>query len=199
MNKNDQELLPGLHYHIYNRGIGIEKIFFRERNYFYFLEKYDKYLSAYLETFSYCLIPNHFHLLARVRDSILQKDGNSDPDVSEQFRKFFISYSMSINKQEQRKGSLFIKNFKRKVILDDNYIRRAIYYIHNNPVHHKLCKNIEDYKWSSYSGILSDKPSKLPRQKIFEWFGGRQGFIDFHKENHSEEEYLFFLNKGFHF
>lgn len=180
MNKNDEELFPGLYYHIYNRGNGNDKIFYREKNYYYFLKKYDNYLSEFVETYAYCLIPNHFHLLIRVRDSIFSKDGISVPDVSEQFRRFFISYSMSINKQEKRSGSLFMKNFKRKVIKQDNYIRRVICYIHNNPVHHKLCRNIEDYKWSSYSGILSDKPSKLPRQRIFEWFGGMQEFIDFH-------------------
>ena len=188
-NKNTQELIPGYYYHIFNRGISKEKIFFRNENYFYFLRKYNKYLYDFVETYSYCLIPNHFHLLIRVRDSIFLKDGISPPDISEQFRKFLISYAMSINKQEHRKGSLFIKNFKRKIILNDNYIRSAISYIHHNPVHHKICKKIEDYKWSSYSGILSDKPTKLPREKIFEWFGSKQEFIDFHKRVHDDKDY----------
>lgn len=193
MNKNTEELVPGYFYHIYNRGIGKDKIFFKDDNYIYFLRKYNQYLYNYVETYSYCLIPNHFHLLVRVRDSIFLKDGISAPDISEQFRKFFISYSMSINKQEKRMGSLFIKNFKRKIILKDNYIRSVIFYIHYNPVHHNICKKIEEYKWSSYLPILSDKPSKLPRQKIFEWFGSKQGFIDFHNEIHIKKEFESFF------
>ncbi len=188
MNKNTDVLLPGNYYHIYNRGIGNDKIFFKDENYFYFLKKYDKYLSEFVETYSYCLIPNHFHLLVKVRESILFKEEHSIPDVSEEFRKFFISYSMSINKQEQRMGSLFIKNFKRKLLSGDNYIRSTILYIHSNPVHHRICNKIEDYKWSSYQGILSDKPSKLPRQKIFDWFGGKQEFINFHCKFNQERE-----------
>lgn len=35
-NKNTQELLPGYFYHIFNRAIGKEKIFFKEENYFFF-------------------------------------------------------------------------------------------------------------------------------------------------------------------
>lgn len=188
MNKNTQKLLPGFYYHIFNRGNGNDKIFFATENYFYFLRKYHQYLFDYVETYSYCLIPNHFHLLIRVRDTVFNKQ-----IISEQFRKFFISYSMSINKQEQRMGSLFIKNFKRKLILSDNNIRNVIYYIHSNPVHHKLCKKIEDYKWSSYSSILSDMPSKLPREKIFEWFGDKKGFIDFHNQTIFEIKFECFL------
>jgi len=62
-------MFEGNFYHIYNRGNNRENIFFEENNYYYFLEKYDKYLTNYLETFAYCLLPNHFHLLVRVKEN----------------------------------------------------------------------------------------------------------------------------------
>lgn len=96
-------------YHIYNRGNGKENIFIEERNYFYFLVQYEKYLFELLDTFAYCLLPNHFHLLVRPKV-------NNPEKISEQFRKLCISYSMSINKQEKRKGNLFQRGFKRKII-----------------------------------------------------------------------------------
>ena len=82
-------------YHVYNRGNGKEQIFFNEGNYDYFLRQYHKYTVDLLDTFAYCLLSNHFHLLLRPKVN--------DPDlISEQFRKFFIAYSMAINKQEKR-------------------------------------------------------------------------------------------------
>ena len=94
-------------YHVYNRGNNGEKIFYSTRNYYHFLNLYDKYLSDCVNTYAYCLIPNHFHFLIRVRDSSV---------ISDQFRIFFLSYSKAINKQESRTGSLFQKRFKRTTI-----------------------------------------------------------------------------------
>ncbi len=230
-----QKITPIQHekfYHIYNCGINGEKLFCQKENYEHFLLLCQKYVEPVANTYAWCLMPNHFHLLVKIKKEVHiapYKPFNTDefsnitrlnapageanqslnevhdclskkmPSPDKYFSHLFNAYARYFNIRHHRHGSLFERPFKRKVVNDEHYFRTLVIYIHNNPVHHKLCKNIEDYKWSSYSGILSDKPSKLPKQKIFEWFGGRQGFIDFHKENHSEEEYLFFLNKGFHF
>lgn len=54
-------------YHIYNRGINGENLFVQEKNYYFFLNQWKKYLSPYFDVFAYCLMPNHFHFLVRVR------------------------------------------------------------------------------------------------------------------------------------
>jgi len=199
MNKNTLELIPGYFYHIFNRGINQEKIFFKEENYYYFLRKYDEYLSGAADTYSYCLLPNHFHLLIRIKDlkipslKEMESLNKEKTNASEQLRRFFISYSMSINKQEDRKGSLFIKNFKRKAIIKDNYLVNLIFYIHYNPVHHKLITKIENYKWSSYLSILSDKPSKLEKDYVLAYFGGKERYKEFHEQIHNEKKFESFL------
>jgi REP element-mobilizing transposase RayT len=160
-------------YHIYNRGNGKEKIFYEEKNYLYFLKQYDKYISELADTFAFCLLPNHFHLLIRIKCN--------DPNtISEAFRKLFISYSMSINRQEQRKGSLFQRGFKRKVIEDSKYFYSAIYYIHANPLHHKMVKDLTEYKFSSFSLLSGEKETRLCRDEVIEWFGGKENFITYH-------------------
>ena len=58
---------PNSFFHIYNRGIDGCKIFFQERNYVYFLRKFDQYLSDYLDIYAYCLLGNHFHLLVKLK------------------------------------------------------------------------------------------------------------------------------------
>ena len=62
-----QPLIPGVTYHIYNRGNNGETIFPEERNYEYFMQLYGKYISPIADTFAYCLMPNHFHFLIRIK------------------------------------------------------------------------------------------------------------------------------------
>ncbi|MBI1224103.1 MAG: hypothetical protein GC192_02590 [Bacteroidetes bacterium] len=62
-------MVPGGYYHVFNRGNNKENLFYLSKNYGYFLEKYKHYLSPWLDTYAYCLLPNHFHLLVRVKEA----------------------------------------------------------------------------------------------------------------------------------
>lgn len=61
------QLQPNNYYRIFNRGINGNTVFFEERNYHYFLQQYATYTFPFIETYAYCLLNNHFHLLIRVR------------------------------------------------------------------------------------------------------------------------------------
>ena len=60
-------LLYDTYYHIYNRGVNGENIFFEERNYGYFLNLYEKHLAPVTDLFAYCLLRNHFHVSIRTK------------------------------------------------------------------------------------------------------------------------------------
>lgn len=60
-------LKPDISYHIFNHANGFENVFCEDENYRYFLEKYDWYIKPIAETYAYCLMPNHFHLVIRTR------------------------------------------------------------------------------------------------------------------------------------
>lgn len=167
----------GCYYHVYNCAVGKDLLFYQERNYIYFLKKYHQYLSEYIETYVYCLIPNHFHFLIRIPDDLAEPD----KIVSEAFRRFGISYSQSINKQQERKGTLFMRPFKRKKINSDDQLTAVIYYIHFNAVHHRIIEDLNQYKWSSYASFLSTKSTNLQRAEVLEWFGGKDDFIRYHR------------------
>ncbi len=62
-----QPLQPDTSYHIFNHANGFENVFREAENYRYFLEKYRLYISPIAETYAYCLMPNHFHLVVRIR------------------------------------------------------------------------------------------------------------------------------------
>ncbi|MDZ4757717.1 MAG: hypothetical protein SGJ10_06200 [Bacteroidota bacterium] len=42
-------------------------MFCNERNYSFFLKQYDKYLTPLVDTYTYCLLGNHFHLMVRIK------------------------------------------------------------------------------------------------------------------------------------
>jgi putative transposase len=50
-------------YHIYNRGNQHQLIFFIEANYLLFLRKIREHLLPHSDILSWCLMPNHFHLM----------------------------------------------------------------------------------------------------------------------------------------
>ncbi len=162
-------------YHIYNRGNNSENIFFNEANYIYFLKQYIKYIDEFVDTYAYCLLPNHFHILIKIKPELEINPtfniSNIDCAITEQFRRLFMSYSKAINKQEKRKGSLFQRNLKIKPVLHINHLILLISYIHTNPIHHKYSHDFINYRWSSYKSILGDKSTRLKRAEIIELFG----------------------------
>lgn len=195
MTKYFLPLQSGTWYHIYNRGNNGEDIFYRPENYRYFLRKFDQYLTAYLDVYAYCLLPNHFHFLIKTKDKYeLAADqlqfktgtkllGDFSSIISEVFRRFFLCYAKSIKVQEGRTGSLFEKNFKRKEIKTDAHLFWLINYIHRNPETHGIVSTFINYPNSSYVSILSAAPTKLKRQEVLSLLGGREEFIRFHQTN----------------
>src|SRR5437868_13293456 len=102
-----EPVLEGNTYHIYNRGINGEDIFKESRNYYYFLEKYNKYCTPVLDTYAYALLKNHFHLMIRVKETLVtkRKDGNEVRlTASGQLSHFFNCYTQSLNKAYGRHG-----------------------------------------------------------------------------------------------
>lgn len=188
-------LVYGGYYHIYNRGNNRENIFIEERNYAYFLTLYAKYITPLADTYAYCLLRNHFHLLVRVRteDELIAQPNPKrlrDPsglspnlfDPSQQFGKLFDAYAKSINKAYHRTGSLFQHPFSRIRVTSDEYFAHLILYIHFNPQKHGFVEDFRDYPYSSYDALLSNNPTKLARDRVIEWFSGIPAFIAAHEK-----------------
>jgi putative transposase len=182
-------LEAGKYYHVINRGNNGDNLFYHPKHYHYFLQKYAELLSDYIDTFCYCLLPNHFHLLVRVRSDNYRINLRNDGQVvSNQFRKFFLGYAQAINKQEGRTGSLFQKNFKRLLVEDDDYRRYLVFYIHFNPQKHGIDLDFKHYSYSSYQSLLCNRPTKMKREEVIAWFGSEEKFIEAHDVPSSDME-----------
>ncbi len=196
----------GNYYHVYNRTVDKGKLFANAGNYMFFLKKFDEYLSGFVNTYAYCLLGNHFHWLIGVlpeeeiranlekfeksdsgKKIVQNKKQNSDKTlheiVSHQFKKFFQSYAMAYNKQQDRVGTLFQTPFKRAWIDNDEYFTNMIFYIHANPRKHGFVDDFKNYEWSSYQRILMEKPTKLRKREVLDWFGGKDAYLKFHTIN----------------
>ncbi|HMP98861.1 MAG TPA: hypothetical protein PKC24_03705 [Cyclobacteriaceae bacterium] len=189
-------MLSEKYYHIYTHANGSENLFREDQNYFYFLNLYQKYILPVAETLSWCLMPNHLHALVQVKseeelakffknklDQDLTGFENLSGLVVRQFSHLFNAYAKAYNKLYQRRGSLFIRAYKRKEISSDHYLSNVIHYIHHNPVHHGFVKHPADWPWSSYQNILNSADSFIARQQIIQWFGSVEAYQQFHEQN----------------
>ena len=139
MQEKQAQLTPNGMYHIYNRANGSERLFVSDENYLFFLRQYLKYIVPIIETWCYCLMPNHFHFLLKIRSeeeiekiiedwryksSItlqgfetlegLAKQEAISKFLTQQFSHLFNAYAQSFNKEHSRRGSLFMHPDKRK-------------------------------------------------------------------------------------
>jgi putative transposase len=194
---NPIPLENGKYYHIYNRGNNGIDLFFEIENYNHFLRLYAKYIDPIAETYAWCLMKNHFHLLVYIKETheiditTLEHSSTDKPKLinpSKQFSNLFNAYALAINKRYNRTGSLFEKNFRRKVVSSEVYFQKLIFYIHNNPVHHKFTQHIIEYPWTSYGTVISTKTTKLQRDKVIEAFGDVENFKYYHSISQNVDE-----------
>ncbi|MCC6282715.1 MAG: hypothetical protein IT262_19075 [Saprospiraceae bacterium] len=71
-------------FHIYNQGNNRQQIFFNHENYLFFLRKMRDYVCPYGDFLCYCLMPNHFHWLVYVRETVLEVPLSSEEDGTRQ-------------------------------------------------------------------------------------------------------------------
>jgi len=177
-------------YHVFNIAIGNEKLFHTDKDHYYFLKKLERYVLPIADLYSYCLIPNHFHILIKTKsDEEIENNINNKRLISNEqviclaFKNMFISYSKSYNKEYKRKGKLFIQPFKRVEVSDEMYLPYLMCYIHRNPIHHGLSTNYTNWKYSSYKACLSTNPTKINRNAVLYYFGSKSEFVKFHDLN----------------
>ena len=134
------KLAPGEFYHLYNRGTEKRNIFQLETDYERFLtllylcngenvvqlKLQGRTLSEVDRTndrnqlihiCSYCLMPNHFHLLVQEKE---------EGGISRFMQKVTTGYTMYFNERHGRSGGLFQGRFKATHANNDRYLKYLI-------------------------------------------------------------------------
>ncbi|HCS41122.1 MAG TPA: transposase [Anaerolineaceae bacterium] len=171
-------------YHIYNRGVNKELIFFSERNYQFFIYKMVNYMQDNASILAYCLMPNHYHLLVKIKNADFVQKG---------LQPFLISFTNSINIDQKRIGPLFQGRYQANLVFDDAYLLECVKYIHLNPVKAGLVKLLQEWGYSSYRDYLSPQSkSFVDKESVLTHF---DSIFDF--KNFSESELTYTNPKYF--
>jgi len=167
-------------YHIFNHAVGKERPFSNQDQCLHLLQKIELKLPPVCDIYAYVLIPDHFHLMVRIT--------GDEKAFSRAFAELMISHSKWYNVKYKRMGGLFMKPFKRRIILMEDDITWVPWYIHRNPLHHQLKVDWRDYKWSSYCFYANSTPSFLKKDFLISHFGGLEKLIAHHELNATEWE-----------
>lgn len=191
-NRDYKDLSAGEIYHIYNRGVGKMNIFLDEQDFRVFLARLKENLYPELidhshlrkyearrktlppnsfDLISYCLMPNHFHLLIKQ---------NTDISIAQLLLKVCTGYSKYFNKKYGRVGPIFQDSFKAVRMERNNQLLWVSYYIHKNPIQAELVKNLKDYKWDSFDEYLKlDGNEICKKELILEQFKEKKSYFDY--------------------
>ncbi len=100
----------------------------------------------------YSLMNNHVHLLTTPAD----KDALPKTMHSLNHR-----YAAKFNWRHERTGPLFEGRYFSKPVRTDGYLKIVYHYIEMNPVRASLCKQPEDFCWSSHRAHANGDPDRL--------------------------------------
>lgn len=136
-----------------------------------------------VELMAFCLMPNHFHLMARQ----LKDDG-----ITEFMRKLGSGYTNYFNLKNHRVGPLMQGKYKFALVKNEEHFIHLPYYIHLNPLdmaapewrerkienYNRAIKFLENYRWSSFQDYIGKKnfPSVTQREFLMEFFDGSENY-----------------------
>ena len=142
MPRRPRMYLPGLLYHIVQRGNNREACFFDPDDYQRYLEFLVESLHRYdVSLHAYVLMTNHIHLLMTPKN----KEG-----ISRVMKVVGSRYAQYMNKKYNRTGTLWEGRHKPSVIDSQTYLFTCYRYIELNPVAAGMVARPEEYQWSSY-------------------------------------------------
>ncbi|MDO8429263.1 MAG: transposase [Candidatus Daviesbacteria bacterium] len=176
-------------YHVFNRGINRQPTFLFKRDYqraiqsiqYYCFSKPPLRLSKFLileqsrqddllkslassealiDTISFCLMPNHFHLLLRQK---------AEKGISKFLANFQNSYTRYFNTKHNRDGALFLTQFKAVRIETEEQLIHVSRYIHLNPCTGFVVNSTEElkhYPWSSFPNYCNNSTNTTHKDLV---------------------------------
>lgn len=180
-------------YHVFNRGVEKRIIFLDKRDYQRFIETLNYYRfknpptrfsfrkrlpllkqksneSVLIELVSFCLMPNHFHLLIKQ----IEEKG-----ISTFISKVTNSYTKYFNTKYRRVGPLLQGSFKAVRMEDDEQLNHVSRYIHLNPLIDFLIKDLRNYQYSSYLEFVGNRAGFCQIKYVLENFSSKTDYEQF--------------------
>jgi putative transposase len=167
----------GLTYHVCSRGTGQMTIYRDDRDRRRFLRMLSRTFTKFsVYCCAYCLMSNHYHLVATTTEANLSKT----------VQHLNSTYGQWWNRRHRRVGHVFQGRFNAKVIQEETYLLTACRYVVLNPVRAQMVSGPERWQWSSYRATagLAPLPDFLCPEVILRRFcadDGRRAINEYRK------------------
>ena len=139
-------VLPGIPHHVTQRGNGRQPTFFEDGDYALYLDLLAAAAErAHVQIWSYCLMPNHVHIILCPQD----EDG-----LWRTFGDLHRRYTGFINARRRTTGHLWQGRYG-SVAMDEAHFVTALRYVALNPVRAGLVCKAQDWPWSSTRAMIA--------------------------------------------
>ncbi len=139
-------VLPGIPHHVTQRGNGRQRTFFEDGDYALYLDLLATAAErAQTEIWSYCLMPNHVHIVLVPSD---------ESGLARTFGELHRRYTGFVNARRRTTGHLWQGRFG-SVAMDEAHFVTALRYVALNPVRARLTGRAEDWAWSSTRALIA--------------------------------------------
>ena len=158
---------PGALYHLTARGNRREDIFLEDGDRERFLEILGEVCGRFDWTIhAWCLMGNHYHLLAETAQA----------NLSRGMRQLNGVYTQVFNRRHGNVGHLFQGRYKAILVQKESHLLELGRYIVLNPMRARLVPRIERWRWSSYRPVmgLAPAPDWLDADGLLAHFGKRR-------------------------
>ena len=155
-----QEVADGV-FHVYARGNDRRDIFLDAMDrgrYLHLLEGAVRECRWHL--LSYCLMPNHVHLLVET----------PEPNLAKGMQRMHSPYAQAFNKRHGRCGHVFQGRYGAVSVADDAQLITVVRYIARNPVTAGLAGDPADWPWSSHRAVTDStvRPDWVAASRLLE-------------------------------
>ena len=142
-------------YHVLNRGNGRMRLFHNAEDY----DAFERVLAEGLGRFTvdlltYCLMPNHWHLVMRPR---------TDASLGRLMGWVGVTHVRRHQEHYHKRGAghLYQGRYKSFPVAEDDYFLTLCRYVEGNPVRAKLVQRADQWRWSGF-GRRARRKDDLP-------------------------------------
>lgn len=190
-------------------------LFYDEKDYPVYLERFKKFLFDFLDVWSYSLLHNHTHYICKTKniesiscfiERLPEKERTKamgqwikekisellfDELFERQMNRFLVSYANYLNNRYNRKGNVFQSPFKRIQITGQAHLQQAIIYVNANAQKHGVVEDYKKHSGNSFPAVISGDNYYTDSCAVIDFFGGKEKFVTAH-----EEQVAYFYSKS---
>ena len=157
---------------MWNRGVDRRVIFTDDRDYAWFLKRLEEtVLLQRWRCLTYCLMPNHYHVLIQLTDT----------NLASGMQRLNLGYAKRFNWRHERVGRLFQGPYGVSVVERDEHFLEMFRYVARNPVRSRLVAHPAEWRWSSHRFFAGHAPAPdwLDAETVNELFGSSGRYREF--------------------